>query len=202
MTKEAKAILIIMARLLDYPHVDFFEEGKRIKEFVDEQISSVNMRKEILERIQPLYEMSSLNELQELYVETFDYKDQTGLYLTAHELGDSRKRGTALIQLQKLIYEGGFEYEGKDLADYIPMLLELVAIAPDEDEKFAKLERRLAFAIQRILNALPSSNPYHRIVDLIMMFVLEAPESEEIALLENEREEADLDELPYPMMYQ
>ena len=31
-----------------------------------------------------------------------------------------------------------------------------------------------------------------------MMFVFTAPEKEEIAFLENEREEADLDEFPYP----
>lgn len=57
------------------------------------------MGNEILERIAPLFKMPLL-ELQEHYVETFDYKDKTGLYLTAHELGDSRKRGAALIKLQ------------------------------------------------------------------------------------------------------
>src|SRR5690606_39737501 len=35
----------------------------------------------------------SLREVREAYVGAFDLKDRTGLYLTAHELGDSRKRG-------------------------------------------------------------------------------------------------------------
>jgi nitrate reductase molybdenum cofactor assembly chaperone NarJ/NarW len=199
MTNESSALLVIMSRILEYPNDDFFEERPIIEKFVNKQIHIETHRKEILERIDPLFEMGQ-KKLQELYVETFDYKEKTSLYLTAHELGDSRKRGAALIKLQKLICEGGFEYEGKELADYIPMLLELLAVAPEE-ENFIRLRRRMSYAIHRLLNNLPSSNPYHKAIDLLMMFVFTAPEKEEIALLENEREEADLDELPYPVMY-
>ncbi|WP_102347263.1 nitrate reductase molybdenum cofactor assembly chaperone [Bacillus sp. Marseille-P3661] len=200
MNNESKAILVMMARVLDYPNQELLEGFQDIEEFVNEQVPSVKMRVEILERMQPLFEMP-LFELQKLYVETFDYKDQTGLYLTAHELGDSRKRGAALIKLQKLICEGGFEYEGQEIVDYIPMLLELLAFAPG-GENFVRLAHRLAFAIQRILNHLPEYNPYRKAVDLLMMFVFEAPEAEQILMLENNREKADLEELPYPMMYQ
>lgn len=200
MNNESKAIAVIMSRVLDYPTQEFLEGYQDIEEFVTEQVSSKKMRNEILERVKPLFDYSLLD-LQQLYVDTFDYKDKTGLYLTAHELGDSRKRGAALIKLQKMICEGGFEYEGQEIVDYIPMLLELLAYAP-EGENFERLSRRLAFAIHRILKHLPDSNPYQRSVDLLMMFVFEAPEAEEILILENEREEADLEELPYPMMYQ
>jgi nitrate reductase molybdenum cofactor assembly chaperone NarJ/NarW len=199
MTNEAKAILVIMSRILDYPDLTLYEGYPDIEEFVNEHVGSVKMRKEILERIAPLFEMSLL-ELQELYVETFDYKDKTGLYLTSHELGDSRKRGAALIKLQKLVCEAGFEYEGQEIVDYIPMLFELLAHAP-EGENFERLSRRLAFAVDRVLKHLSESNPYQRVVDLLMMFVFEAPEAEEITILENQREEADLEELPYPMLY-
>ncbi|WP_066255058.1 nitrate reductase molybdenum cofactor assembly chaperone [Neobacillus drentensis] len=199
MTNESSALLVIMSRILEYPNDEFFEERPIIEKFVNEQIHIEAQRMEILERIAPLFEMGQ-KKLQELYVETFDYKEKTSLYLTAHELGDSRKRGAALIKLQKLICEAGFEYEGKELADYIPMLLELLAVAPGE-ENIIRLTRRLSYAIHRLLNNLPGSNPYHNAIDLLMMFVFTAPEKEEIAFLENEREEADLDELPYPVMY-
>lgn len=200
MTNESAALLVTMSRILEYPNDEFFEEQSVIQEFINENIASETIRKELLEGIQPLYEMGRKN-LQELYVETFDYKEQTSLYLTAHELGDSRKRGAALVKLQKLICEGGFEYEGRELADYIPMLLELLAVAPEE-VNFIRLSRRLAYAIHRLLNNLSSANPYYKAIDLLMRFVFQAPGKEEIALLENEREEADLEELPYPMMYQ
>jgi nitrate reductase molybdenum cofactor assembly chaperone NarJ/NarW len=115
-----RLILVTMSRLLTYPDSNFLDERSSIEEFISEYLSSAKIRKEVLKSINPLYEMM-LKDLQELYVETFDYKEEANLYLTAHELGDSRKRGAALIKLQKLICESGYDYEGKDLADYIPM---------------------------------------------------------------------------------
>ncbi|MCM2532027.1 nitrate reductase molybdenum cofactor assembly chaperone [Neobacillus pocheonensis] len=199
MKDEKKAILVILSRLLDYPDQTFIDEQSSILSLIKEYLLSDDVQDEVLKRITPLYSMN-LKDLQELYVETFDYKERTNLYLTAHELGDSRKRGVALIQLQKLICEVGYEYEGKELADYIPMLLELLAIAP-EDEKFINLSRRVAYAINRLLDNLPSGNPYKNAVELLMMNVFEAPGLDEISSLEILREEADLDELPYPLMY-
>jgi nitrate reductase molybdenum cofactor assembly chaperone NarJ/NarW len=199
MTNEKKAILVILSRLLDYPDQLFFEEQSSIESFIQEYIPNEDNQTEVVNRIGPLYELS-LKEIQELYVETFDYRDNTNLYLTAHELGDSRKRGGALIQLQKQIHEAGYECSNKELADYIPMLLELLAVAPKE-EKVSNLSGRLAYAMDRILTNLPSSNPYKKALELVMMFVFEAPGSEEITKLEILREEADLNELPYPLMY-
>ncbi|WP_232490031.1 nitrate reductase molybdenum cofactor assembly chaperone [Neobacillus cucumis] len=196
---EKKAILAILARMMDYPEETFLNERTTVESFIHEAISTEEIKREVVERLQPLYEMP-LKELQELYVLTFDYKDKTNLYLTAHELGDSRKRGFALIELQKLIFEEGFETVGKELVDYIPMLLEFLAVA-SEDEKFDKLSRRVAFAINRILSNLPEDNPYKRAIEVLMMYVFEAPGTDEISALEILREQADLDELPYPLMY-
>jgi nitrate reductase delta subunit len=196
---EKKAILAILSRLMDYPDEPFFDEKETIYSFIRETIASEDHQKAVFERIHPLYQLA-LKDLQELYVNTFDYKDKTNLYLTAHELGDSRKRGFALIQLQKLISEQGFEAVGNDLADYIPMLLEFLAVA-QEDEKYDNLSRRLAYALHRILTQLPDENPYKKAIELLMMFVFETPNIEEMSALEILREQADLDEMPYPLMY-
>ncbi|MCQ6280579.1 nitrate reductase molybdenum cofactor assembly chaperone [Bacillus sp. EB600] len=199
MTNDKQAILVILSRILDYPDQLFFEEQSLIVSFIQEYISTEDSQKEVVKRISPLYELS-LKELQELYVETFDYKDNTNLYLTAHELGDSRKRGVALIELQKQIHEAGYECVTKELADYIPMLLELLAVVPEE-EKISNLSARLAYAMDRILTNLPNSNPYKKVMELGMIYVFETPELEKISRLEILREEADLNELPYPLMY-
>ncbi|WP_040204603.1 nitrate reductase molybdenum cofactor assembly chaperone [Neobacillus jeddahensis] len=199
MTKEKKAILAIMSRYLDYPDESFYEERDMMSSFIQENICSEDIKQAVLARIHPLYQQP-LKDLQELYVNTFDYKDQANLYLTAHELGDSKKRGFALIQLQKLISEAGFETIGNDLADYIPMLLEFLAVV-QEDENYDKLSQRLAFAIHRILNQLLDENPYKKAIEILMMFVFETPNMEEMTALEILREQADLDELPYPLMY-
>jgi nitrate reductase molybdenum cofactor assembly chaperone NarJ/NarW len=200
MTNEEKAILVIMSRVLDYPQDNYREEFNSMKELVESEITSGSKGRKIVERLEPLYEISLLD-LQKLYVETFDYKEATALYLTSHELGDSRKRGGALIKLQKMVCEAGFEFEGKELVDYIPMLLELLAYAPDE-ENFRRLSRRMSVAIHRVANNLASSNPYSQAFSILTEFVFEVPEAEEIHLLENQREKADLDEMPYPLTYQ
>jgi nitrate reductase molybdenum cofactor assembly chaperone NarJ/NarW len=200
MKTETAELLILVARFLDYPDQAFFQERSDLESYVKSTLSSDELVEEFIERAKPLFELDK-KDLQELYVDTFDYKEKTGLYLTAQELGDSRKRGMALIQLQKLIGELGFEKVGDELADYIPMLFELLAVAP-EHEQVDVLQRRLAYAIHRIVNHLPSSNQYHAILEILMLHVFEAPKSEEIKKLESVWEEADLDPLPYPMLYQ
>ena len=200
MTEEKSTILLILSRVLEYPDPPFFKGSSEMAKYMKEHLTSPVLQKELIKRLRPLYAMG-LKELQELYVETFDHKEKTSLYLTAHELGDSRKRGFALIQIQNLIVEAGFELMGKELADYIPMLLELLAVA-SEDENVGRLKGRLANAIHRIRTHLPDSNPYHQVMDILMTYVFESPSVEELARWEYEREEADLDPLPYPMLYQ
>lgn len=199
MREEIAEVLIFVARFLDYPDHQFFNECSDLDQYVKKNLTDEELQREVSQRLQPMFEME-LKDLQELYVETFDYKDKSGLYLTAQELGDSRRRGEALIRLQKLIADLGFENVSKELTDYIPMLMELLAVAPENDD-VSQLKRRLAYAINRIFTHLPSSNPYYNVFDILMTFAFEAPNSEEIAQLENEREEADLDPLPYPMIY-
>jgi nitrate reductase delta subunit len=199
MIDEKKVILAILSRILEYPEQTFKEDCERIFSFAGEYLASEEIRKNVLTGIKPLYVMP-LKELQELYVETFDQRETTNLYLTAHELGDSKKRGAALIKLQSLICEAGFDYAGKELVDYIPMLLELLAVGPS-GEDFTALSSRVACVMQRILNHLPKSNPYFKAVELLILHVFGAPEQEQILSLEQLREEADLAELPYPLMY-
>ncbi|MBP2239686.1 nitrate reductase delta subunit [Cytobacillus eiseniae] len=199
MRTEVAETLVVLARFLDYPDSQLVEECSDLKEYLKQHLSSKEMQEELFKRLEPLLKIE-LKELQELYVKTFDYEEKTGMYLTAQELGDSRRRGDALIRLQRLISDLGFERVGVELTDFIPMLMELLAVAPLTDD-VEQLTRRLSFAIHRIYTHLPNNNPYYHVFDLLMSFVFKAPNEEEIARLVNEREEADLDELPYPMIY-
>lgn len=198
---EKKVILVLLSRLLDYPQKDFMNEKESMVSLIQETFSNQEIKKEITTAILPLYE-GSLEDLQECYVKTFDHNEETNLYLTAHELGDSRKRGGALIKLQKLVCESGYELAGKQLADYIPMLLELLAVETEaEEDKLLSLSRRVAAVMYRIVNHIPSDNPYKLALEKLIQLVFEEPDKDEIDLMERQREEADLDELPYPLMY-
>ncbi|MBP1969919.1 nitrate reductase delta subunit [Virgibacillus natechei] len=198
--QEERAILVIASRLLGYPTAELVKDHQDINECVEENIETSELEIELVASYDPLFRLPS-QEIQELYVATFDLKSKLGLYLTAHELGDSTKRGAALIKLQKIINQAGFEREGDELADYMPMLFEFLAVAP-EAPNHDRLYRRLAVAIQRMLNNIDEGNPYAGILQVLMRYVFPEPTKEEVARLEFDREEADLEELPYPIMYQ
>ncbi|MEJ1715085.1 hypothetical protein SMA37_26085, partial [Escherichia coli] len=84
---------------------------------IHDEIQQEDVKDRLLEALEPLYTLS-LQALREAYVTTFDWTESTGLYLTAHELGDSRDRGAALILLQHIIADAGFELTDGELADY------------------------------------------------------------------------------------
>lgn len=198
MEQQERALLAIASRLLTYPPDSLFEERKDIKDCIAENITTIELLTELETAFTPLYSFT-LPELRKLYVETFDLKAKNGLYLTGHELGDSTKRGAALIKLQKIIEIAGFDRVDDELADFIPMLFEFLAVAPNSQQN-DRLVRRLAVAIQRIFNNLPKDNPYSSVF-LVLMHIFPEPSKEEIEKLEFEREEADLEELPFPIMY-
>lgn len=200
MNDEQRALLIVAAHFLSYPTEKFINEGQAL----DSTLKSYIQRDEVKHKLHQMYKsffQLSLQDLQELFVDTFDLKEKLGLYLTAHELGDSNKRGAALIKLQKLINTSGFEREEGELADYIPMLFEFLAVAPETSES-KRLYRRLSVAVHRMLSHISKENLYEKVLHLLMTYVFPHPTEEEIKSLEFHREEADLEELPYPIMYQ
>jgi len=199
MDQEKKAILLLASRLLSYPEEGFKEEEQEIDAFMEEYIGSPEIRDELKSAYAPLVRIP-MQLRKELYVETFDLKSKTGLYLTAHELGDSPKRGAAIIKLQNILRQAGFQHVEGELADYIPLLFEFLAVS-DESEEHPRLVRRLAVALKRINDHI-QENSYAGILQVLMKYVFPEPKQEEIERLKFEREEADLEEMPYPIMYQ
>lgn len=198
MNQQKKALFILSSRILSYPDERF--PIKEMKELIREAVESEKLKEDLLAACNEFKQLSS-QELQELYVQTFDLKSKSGLYLTAHELGDSNKRGAALIKLQKMINQAGFERQEGELADYLPMLFEFLAVAKDTEEK-TRLYKRLSIVIHRIAGSVDEENPYYNILRVLVEHLFVKPTEEEMKVLENQREEADLEELPYPIMYQ
>lgn len=61
------------------------------------------------------------------YVDTFDLKRGTSLYLTYYRHGDTRERGMALAALADSYRAAGFRLAPGELPDFLPALLELAA---------------------------------------------------------------------------
>lgn len=68
-----------------------------------------------------------LLELQAAYVATFDMRRRCCLYLSYYLNGDTRRRGEALWRFQDAYRQAGFQVAGRELPDFLPMLLELAA---------------------------------------------------------------------------
>ncbi len=68
--------------------------------------------------------------LQEAYVETFDVHRRCSLYLSYYLYGDRRQRGQEFVRLKRLYESAGFRLAGRELPDYLPLVLEFAALEP------------------------------------------------------------------------
>ena len=55
-----------------------------------------------------------------------------GLHLTYHTHGDRRQRGLELVRLKRRYAEAGHPFEGAELPDYLPVMLEFASLRPEE----------------------------------------------------------------------
>jgi nitrate reductase delta subunit len=91
-----------------------------------------------------------LAERQRRYVETFDLDRRATLHLTYYLLGDTRKRGLALLRLKRLYAAAGLPFDTNELPDYLPALLEFAALAAAGYGPTLLGEHRLALELLRL----------------------------------------------------
>lgn len=87
--------------------------------------------------------------LQQHYVELFDLDKRCGLYLSYYAEGDKRQRGVGLLRLRRMYRAAGLPAEGTELPDYLPLMLEFTAVAPDRRGEVVLREHRAALELLR-----------------------------------------------------
>ncbi|HYW25131.1 MAG TPA: nitrate reductase molybdenum cofactor assembly chaperone [Terriglobales bacterium] len=105
-------------------------------------------------------------ELQQEYVETFDLQRRCSLYLTYGTEGDTRRRGMALLRLKRLYAAGGLSLEGSELPDYLPVMLEFAALAPDGHGRRLLAEHRAGLELLR-MGLRERASPYLALVEVV-----------------------------------
>ena len=100
------------------------------------------------------------------YVETIDLNKRSGLYLTFYSDGDKRERGSALVRLKRLYRAAGLPLEGSELPDYLPVMLEFAAAAPDGRGEIVLRENRAALELVR-LSLRDLASPYANLLDAV-----------------------------------
>ena len=140
--------------------------------------------------------------LARCYVAAFDMRQSTALYLTAHELGDSRERGEALLQIHALLKSAALEPREGELPDYLPLLLEFIAEKP-AGMPVSDLEARMATVCLSIHERLEEGHPYRKVFGLIQGCLGNSRAGQRTAQKSPSKpaNELDLDNLPYPLVY-
>jgi nitrate reductase molybdenum cofactor assembly chaperone NarJ/NarW len=103
-----------------------------------------------LESFYAFFGRGTARELQQEYVATFDLQRRSSLYLTFYTDGDTRKRGQALLRLKRLFRAAGLELESGELPDYLPVMLEFAALAPDDAGARLLAEHRAGLEMLRL----------------------------------------------------
>jgi nitrate reductase delta subunit len=107
-----------------------------------------------------------LRELQAAYVQTFDFDRRASLHLTYHTHGDRRQRGLELVRLKRRYADAGLPMTEGELPDYLPVLLEFAALAPEQGEALLN-ELRVPLELVRA-RLHEKESPYAELLDALV----------------------------------
>jgi nitrate reductase delta subunit len=164
--RDAAAIYELSSLLLQYPGDDLRDVSDDLDAAMLELPRSPAV--EALRRFFEWWRGANSLALQKHYVETFDLEKRCGLYMSFYGEGDRRQRGTALLRLKRLYRAGGLPLEGSELPDFLPVMLEFAALAPDRRGEIVLREHRAAIELLR--EALEGrGSPYAGLLDAVCL---------------------------------
>lgn len=157
MTIESAMVLDALADLLEYPDAEWaaaFAAGRRRLALAGPELAAA------FDGFRSGVAGLSLSELQELYTRTFDLNPVCTPEVGYHLFGDTYKRGVFLACLRETEepYALG---QGRQLPDYLPVMLRLVGRLEDEELRSALIGECLLPAAGKMTEALDrAASPY------------------------------------------
>lgn len=120
-------LLLSISRLLDYPSEALCQNREELATILGDasalpQALRVRLCASINRELQ-----RDLYDLQARYDGLFDRGRSLSLYLFEHVHGDSRARGSAMVDLLQHYLDAGMQPDTKQLPDYVPLFLEFLA---------------------------------------------------------------------------
>ena len=123
----------VLSLLLMYPESDWLEALPEMQAALADEAGSNG---DAAARMAPLFDLlreTRLIELQENYVATFDRNPSHSLHLFEHIHGESRDRGSAMIDLLEEYWKRDFDASSSELPDYVPLFLEFLSLLPVDE---------------------------------------------------------------------
>ena len=123
----------VLSLLLMYPESDWLAA---LPEMHAALADEAGFNRDARGKLAPLFDLlheTRLIALQENYVATFDRNPSHSLHLFEHIHGESRDRGSAMIDLLNEYWKYDFDASSSELPDYVPLFLEFLSLLPAEE---------------------------------------------------------------------
>ncbi|MFF4547706.1 nitrate reductase molybdenum cofactor assembly chaperone [Streptomyces sp. NPDC001406] len=179
---EDRALLLrLMSLLLQYPDAELVAARQVVAATVDALEPSPAATE--LAAFTAWFTAQEPDALERHYVETFDLRRKSGLYLTYYLHGDTRRRGMALLAMAQRYRAAGWDTDGGELPDHLPVALEFAALCgPGPGEAPLRQHRRGLELIHRALTDMDS--PYRHVLAALLSLLPPATEADLKAVAE------------------
>lgn len=182
--------------LLSYPTVELQQAMPEIGGVL---ASETRLTAAARRALRPLVEelaTRDIYELEESFVMLFDRTRSLSLNFFEHVHGESRDRGTAMVDLLETYRAGGYEPATAELPDHLPVLLEFLATRPahETQEMLADAAHILEALAERLKRR---ESPYAAVFAALLQLAGAAADREIVAelLARHDPDPTDLDEL-------
>ncbi|MDD7291249.1 nitrate reductase molybdenum cofactor assembly chaperone [Veillonella caviae] len=162
--KDAQKIALIASFLLRYPDATWYDEIGEWKADTH-TVGHPQLRQGLLEFFDYIEEMPR-KAFEDQYVRTFDFSQNTTMYLSTYELQGTGEQAEELVKFKAFFLENDYDLP-KEMPDYIPALLELCAVIDEEKarEIYDYCKPKLEYIRERFIEA---KLPYAFLFDIIL----------------------------------
>lgn len=176
---DRSRIFELVSLLLTYPDGELLGAGAELRGAA-ERIEAREVRGWINGFLDWLLASAPID-TQRHFVQTFDLRRRSGLYLTYYLHGDTRKRGMALLVLKQRYRAHGLRLADGELPDLLPVVLEFAAtVGPGEGEAPLRQHRQ---GIELLRAALTESGtPYRLLLDAVCAVLPELTDADRAAI--------------------
>jgi nitrate reductase delta subunit len=153
---EVRNSFKLISYLLQYPDKRWLQWRELVEEV--EEFESPSLKTPLASFLKAIGDIS-LDELEQNYVDLFDFNPACSLSLSYLKAGEQRERGQILVELKGLYKDFGYEMTDEELSDYLPVVLEFASVAPLQIS--ANLLGSMREPIEKLKNELEMLNsPY------------------------------------------
>ncbi|MFG2053214.1 nitrate reductase molybdenum cofactor assembly chaperone [Micromonospora sp. NPDC048930] len=172
-------IFELVSLLLTYPDDELLGAGAELRAAAA-RVADETVRGQLEEFLDWLLHATPI-EAQRHYVQTFDLRRRSGLYLTYYLHGDTRKRGMALLVLKQRYRAHGLRLADGELPDLLPVVLEFAATVGPGDGEAPLREHRQGIELLRAALA-ESGTPYRLLLDAVCAVLPELTDADRAAV--------------------